>query len=57
MSEITSKTSAIINGTILIAVYIIIWLIVTVVIPIISIGLGFFSKESQTINDQTTETL
>ena len=53
MSENTTKPNAIINGSIIIAVYFIFWVIVTVVLPIISIGLRLYSKESQIINDQT----
>ena len=52
MSENAAKPNAIINGSIIIAVYFIFWVIVTVVFPIISIGLRLYSKESQVINDQ-----
>ena len=57
MSENAAKPNAIINGSIIIAVYFIFWVIVTVVLPIISIGLRLYSKESQTINDQAPNTL
>ena len=57
MSENEAKPNAIINGSILIAVYFIFWVIVTVVLPIISIGLRLYSKESQIINDKTPDTL
>jgi len=57
MSENTAKPNAIINGSIIIAVYFIFWVIVTVVLPIISIGLRLYSKESQSINDQTPDTV
>ena len=57
MSENAAKPNAIINGSIIIAVYFIFWVIVTVVLPIISIGLRLYSKESQTINDQAPDTL
>ena len=57
MSENTAKPNAIINGSIIIAVYFIFWVIVTVLLPIISIGLRLYSKESQTINDQAPDTL
>ena len=53
----TAKPNAIINGSIIIAVYFIFWVIVKVVLPIISIGLRLFSKESQIINDQAPDTL
>ena len=57
MSENAAKPNAIINGSIIIAVYFIFWVIVTVVLPIISIGLRLYSKESQIINDQATDTM
>ena len=57
MSENAAKPNAIINGSIIIAVYFIFWVIVTVVLPIISIGLRLYSKESQIINDHTQDTV
>ena len=57
MKENTAKPNAIINGSIIIAVYFIFWVIVTVVLPIISIGLRLYSKESQIINDHTPDTV
>ena len=57
MSENAAKPNAIINGSIIIAVYFIFWVIVTVVLPIISIGLRLYSKESQIKNDQSPDTL
>ena len=57
MSENVAKPNAIFNGSIIIAVYFIFWVIVTVVLPIISIGLRLYSKESQIINDQTPDNL
>ena len=57
MSENAAKPNAIINGSIIIAVYFIFWVIVTVVLPIISIGLRLYSKESQIINDHTPDTM
>ena len=57
MTENTAKPNAILNGSIIIAVYFIFWVIVTVVLPIISIGLRLYSKESQIINDHTSDTV
>ena len=57
MSENAAKPNAIINGSIIIAVYFILWVFVKVVLPIIFIGLRLFSKESQIINDQAPDTL
>ena len=57
MSENAAKPNAIINGSIIIAVYFIFWVIVTVVLPIISIGLRLYSKESQSKNDHTPDSV
>ena len=57
MPENAAKPNAIINGSIIIAVYFIFWVIVKVLLPIISIGLRLYSKESQIINDQASDTL
>ena len=57
MTENAAKPNAIINGSIIIAVYFIFWVIVTIVLPIISIGLRLYSKESQSINDHTPDTV
>ena len=57
MSENAVKPNTIINGSIVIAVYFIFWVVVTVVLPIISIGLRLYSKESQIKNDPTPDTL
>ena len=57
MPENAAKPNAIINGSIIIAVYFIFWVIVTVVLPIISIGLRLYSKEAQIINDQSPDTM
>ena len=57
MSGNAEKPNAIINGSIIIAVYFIFWVIVTVVLPIISIGLRLYSKESQIKNHQAPDTL
>ena len=55
MSWNAAKPNTILNGSIIIAVYFIFWVIVTVVLPIISIVLRLHSKESQIINDQTPD--
>ena len=57
MSDNAAKPNAIINGSIIIAVYFIFWVIATVVLPIMSIGLRLYSKKSQIINDQASDTL
>jgi len=55
MLENAAKPNSIINVLIIIALYSIFWVIVTVVLPIISIVLRLHSKESQIINDQTPD--
>ena len=57
MTKNAAKPSTIINGSIIMAVYFIFWVIVTVVLPIISIGLRLYSKESLIKNDQTPDTM
>ena len=57
MLENATRPNSIINGSIIITVYFIFWVIVTVVLPIISIGLRLYSKESEIINDQAPDTL
>jgi len=56
MAENAAKPNVLINGSIIIAVYFIFWVIVTVVLPILSIGLRLYSKESKIKNNQTTDT-
>ena len=57
MTENAAKPNTIINGSIIVVVYFIFWVIVKVVLPIISIGLRLYSKESQIINDHTPDTV
>ena len=57
MSDNTANLNTIINGSIIIAVYFIFWVIVTVVLPIISVGLRLYSKESEIINEKTSNTM
>ena len=57
MTENEAKPNAIINGSIIIAIYFIFWVIVKVVLPIISIGLRLYSKESQTVNDLAQDSI
>ena len=57
MSENAAKPNAIINGSIIVAVYFIFWVIVTVVLPIISLGLRLYSKELQTVNDHDQDSM
>ena len=51
MSENKEKPNNILDRSIMITVYIVFWIILTVLLPIISIGLRLYSKESKIIND------
>ena len=51
------KSNIIVNGSIMISVYFIFWIVVTIVLPIISLGLKLFLKESQIVSNNTTDTL
>mgnify|MGYP001341034449 CR=1 FL=1 len=57
MSEYHAKQDSIVYGSIIIALYFIFWVIVTVLLPIISLGLRIYSKESKIINDPTQDNL
>ena len=57
MSDYIEKSNAIINGSIIIALYFIFLIIVSFLMPIISLGLRLFPKESQFTNDSTQDTL
>jgi len=57
MSDNAAKPNTILNGAIIIAMYFVFWVIVTVVLPIISIGIRLYSKESQTVNDLAEDSI
>ena len=57
MSGNAVKQNGVISGSIIIAIYLIFWVIATVLLPIISVGLRLYSKESQIKNDQAQDTL
>ena len=57
MSERKIIPNAIINGSIIIAVYLISWVILKVLLPIFSIGLRLYSKKPQIINEPNQDTL
>ena len=57
MLENEAKPNTIINGSIIIAVYFIYWIILIIVLPIISIGLRLYSSESKIKNDLATDTM
>ena len=49
----TPKT--ILNGSLLIALYFTFWIVVTLVLPIISLGLRLYSKERSILKDHTQQ--
>ena len=57
MLECKAKQNSIFEKLIAIAVYLIFWVIATFVVPLISLGLRLYSKESKIISGNTPETL
>ena len=55
MNAQLAKSKAILNGSLLIALYFIFWIVVTVVLPILSLGLRLYTKEQGILKDQTQE--
>jgi len=55
MNAQLSKPKAILNGSLLIALYFIFWIVVTVVLPILSLGLRLYTKERSILKDHTQE--
>ena len=50
-----TKLKAFLSGSFLIGLYFLIWIVVAVVLPILSIGLRLYSKELNILKDQTQE--
>ena len=57
MSEYNVKPNDFFDRLLTITIHVIFWIIVTFVLPIISIGLRLFLKESQITSDHTPENL
>ena len=55
MNAQLAKPKAILNGSLLIALYFIFWIVVTVVLPILSLGLRLYTKEQGILKDHTQE--
>jgi len=55
MNAQLAKPIAILNGSLLIALYFIFWIVVTVVLPILSLGLRLYTKERGILKDHTQE--
>ena len=56
MNAQLAKPIVILNGSLLIALYFIFWMVVTVVLPILSLGLRLYTKEQGILKDHTQET-
>lgn len=50
-----TKPKAFLNGSFLIGLYFLFWIVVAVVLPILSIGLRLYSKELNILKDHTQE--
>ena len=50
-----AKPKAILNGSLLIALYFIFWIVVTFILPILSLGLRLYTKEQDILKDHTQE--
>ena len=50
-----TKTKAFLNGSLLIGLYFIFWIVIAVVLPILSFGIRLYSKELNILKDHTQE--
>ena len=50
-----AKLKAILNGSLIIAIYFIFWIVVTVAMPILSLGIRLYTKEQGILKDHTQE--
>ena len=55
MNAQLAKSKAILNGSLLIALYFVFWIVVAVVLPILSIGLRLYTKEQGILKDHNQE--
>ena len=55
MNAQLAKSKAILDGSLIIALYFIFWIVVTVVLPILSLGLRLYTKERGILKDHTQE--
>ena len=55
MNAQLAKPKTILNGSLLIALYFIFWIVVTVVLPILSLGLRLYPKEQGILKDHSQE--
>ena len=50
-----TKPNAFLNGSLLIGLYFLFWIVIAVVLPILSIGMRLYSKELNILKDHTQE--
>ena len=50
-----TKPKALLNGSLLIGLYFLFWIVIAVVLPILSIGMRLYSKELNILKDHTQE--
>ena len=55
MNAQLAKPKAILNGSLIIAIYFIFWIIVTVAMPILSLGIRLYTKEQGILKDHTQQ--
>ena len=55
MNAQLAKSKAILNGSLLIALYFVFWIVVAVVLPILSIGLRLYTKEQGILKDHNQD--
>ena len=55
MNAQLAKSKAILNGSLLIALYFIFWIVVKVVMPILYLGLQLYTKEKGILKDHIKE--
>jgi len=55
MNAQLAKSKSILNGSLLIALYFVFWIVVAVVLPILSIGLRLYTKEQGILKDNNQE--
>ena len=55
MNAQLAKPKAILNGSLIIAIYFIFWIIITVAMPILSLGIRLYTKEQGILKDHTQQ--
>ncbi len=55
MNAQLAKPKTILNGSLLIALYFTFWIVITLILPIISLGLRLYTKERGILKDHTRQ--